>query len=90
MSDSAYRLVVISIHAPVKERRIRGVKGTGKADFNPRSREGATSHLLTRQCCESDFNPRSREGATLLDILVRMLHFYFNPRSREGATSQME
>ena len=55
---------LVSIHAPVRERRTDKNMIPSKVSFNSRSREGATLSLkLFIQLFR--FNSRSREGATL-------------------------
>ena len=56
---------VISIHAPLRERRLKsGAGGISKKDFNPRSLTGATSFMHATDSPLTDFNPRSLTGAT--------------------------
>jgi len=40
-----YRLICVSIHAPVKARQRKSTLLTPKACFNPRAREGATLRI---------------------------------------------
>ena len=77
---------IISIHAPAKERRRNMTMGDLAEDFNPRSREGATTDGVTGHDCFLNFNPRSREGATNGKCPKCGRVEDFNPRSREGAT----
>ena len=77
----------VSIHAPVRERRMPGCWHLlPPRGFNPRSREGATAVAWGDKTVEWRFNPRSREGATFTASSVSWGRTGFNPRSREGAT----
>ncbi len=60
----AEKKLIISIHAPSRERRICSQFCRHYGDFNPRSLAGATKN--PSQCREllPDFNPRSLAGAT--------------------------
>ena len=77
---------LISIHAPLRERRNRINIHHATMHFNPRSLAGAT-HLLCRMIwLICNFNPRSLAGATLRFIAKEMMMINFNPRSLAGAT----
>ena len=63
-------IFLISIHAPLRERRCLIVFAGYQRDFNPRSLAGATFALLYRQGLRHDFNPRSLAGATVYDRVI--------------------
>ena len=48
---------------PRRERRKNWSERMGRADFNPRSREGSDTEHAAAVAKEYDFNPRSREGS---------------------------
>ena len=79
------KVVVVSIHAPVRVRpgppRIQG----RRRSFNSRTREGATKNRCVSFLRSIGFNSRTREGATLRVRSYSML-IRFNSRTREGAT----
>ena len=54
---------MVSIHAPVRERRYAVTRESAHPSFNSRSREGATIQEPSLAKATS-FNSRSREGAT--------------------------
>ena len=59
-------------------------------NFNPRTREGCDSPLVTYIQKTNNFNPRTREGCDGIlgfGIVVDILHF--NPRTREGCDEDM-
>ena len=64
----ANKTIVISIHAPAKERPSSQNMRRLRSDFNPRSREGATSMPMLPSSPALYFNPRSREGATMVEM----------------------
>ena len=69
------RPLVISIHAPSRERPGYGRTGFCISDFNPRSLTGATACLPIITLTSLYFNPRSLTGATLLYWFRRFLGF---------------
>ena len=62
---------MVSIHAPVRERRKLVHDPVTDDGFNPRSREGATAAIGATTSWSRRFNPRSREGATSLQRTSR-------------------
>ena len=63
--------VIISIHAPSRERRLLWLRQAYASNFNPRSLAGATSILLPADSFDFYFNPRSLAGATVLPSIRR-------------------
>ena len=57
---------LISIHAPLRERRIFACNISLQSDFNPRSLTGATYSSRYYSWLYRHFNPRSLTGATAL------------------------
>ena len=77
----------VSIHAPVKVRRINDLKVTSLISFNSRTREGATFAPVFHSIVQrSRFKSRTREGATLGGATSILGGAGFNSRTREGAT----
>ena len=79
---------LISIHAPAKERLLRGIPHSSHKNFNPRSREGATvfrKMIFQKQLFQSTLPRRSDVYGGIKTGNVQ----HFNPRSREGATANV-
>ena len=68
---------LISIHAPLRERRQCFTHFLGIFNFNPRSNDAPM---------RPHFNPRSLAGATDCSCLLIFRRIHFNPRSLTGAT----
>ena len=68
---------LISIHAPLRERRQCFTHFLGIFNFNPRSNDAPM---------RPHFNPRSLAGATDCSCLLIFRRIHFNPRSLAGAT----
>ena len=69
---------LISIHAPLRERRQCFTHFLGIFNFNPRSNDAPM---------RPHFNPRSLAGATDCSCLLIFRRIHFNPRSLAGATA---
>ena len=75
----------VSIHAPVKARRVGSVICNAPCEFNPRAREGATKKLFTTYPRAASFNPRAVK-ARPKPVSGPVTVIGFIPRPREGAT----
>ena len=53
--------------------------------FNPRSRKGSDTLLVTPSLTCPNFNPRSRKGSDFLWHILYQFQKNFNPRSRKGS-----
>ena len=85
MSDEHGKLIAVSIHAPVRERRGQHERNLRSDGFNPRPRKGATRVLVISGAIifVSIHAPvRERQTAVSWISIVRR----FNPRPRKGAT----
>ena len=79
--------VIISIHAPSRERHISLLNKLMKLSyFNPRSLTGATGQGDKVIILHKYFNPRSLTGATITGASQSTISNNFNPRSLTGAT----
>ena len=65
MSEKELTDLIISIHAPSRERPPSASSLPLPADFNPRSLAGATITLRQAKTGAENFNPRSLAGATI-------------------------
>ena len=70
---------------PQGERRVEVIQVGRNKNFNPRSRKGSDSALVTFSPLASDFNPRSRKGSDFKICGVSGRQSNFNPRSRKGS-----
>ena len=82
----AERLIVISIHAPLRGRLPSHSGPPGGPDFNPRPLAGATDSQIFCVRYSPDFNPRPLAGATGLHGKLAQFKLDFNPRPLAGAT----
>ena len=76
----------ISIHAPLRGRRLLTVTSARNFNFNPRPLAGATLGFCIAQWRFYYFNPRPLAGATSAVAQSQPLSGDFNPRPLAGAT----
>ena len=86
----SFSAVLISIHAPSRERLSFKRLLNCLKNFNPRSLAGATYTAVAESSISQDFNPRSLAGATNAARIVDNYIKDFNPRSLAGATTSIQ
>ena len=79
---------VISIHAPLRERRCRGNLVITMRRFQSTLPHGSDIKSILRVMLRPYFNPRSLAGATSACLLSIYRIRHFNPRSLAGATGE--
>ena len=77
----------ISIHAPLRERRLQEAYAEAGDKFQSTLPYGSDLNWRVRRKTHCYFNPRSLTGATLTGIRRRGYPRNFNPRSLTGATA---
>ena len=78
-------MILISIHAPSRERLLAYLERMVQRYFNPRSLAGATTACLSARIGLFDFNPRSLAGATLVRMACIVLAPLFQSTLPRGS-----
>ena len=79
--------MLISIHAPSRERPPPKCSRLPAEYFNPRSLTGATAKQLYQRSIQVKFQSTLPHGSDKGVFLQKLIFLYFNPRSLTGATT---
>ena len=85
MDDKALYLFIFQSTLPHGERQQVTSAPADETNFNPRSRMGSDTTLITEIRKYPNFNPRSRMGSDGRPAPKTNKNNYFNPRSRMGS-----